>query len=306
MINYIKGVKNVTNFFLTAGASIRGTREVTRRYLYVAMMAILLMSIMVSGCGKSDQEIKDEYVKSAVQADYNDVMRNPDSFKGKVLTFTGEVSFVQENKENVELMVIVGREGVNGLPVWVKYTKKANEERILEGDTIKFWGEFEKIQNHKPNSLIEFNCPDIHVKYVERQKAVAKAPIQQKVSTQEVKPVTTSQTSSAPIWSLVGPSQWGAMNGNVKVRLYVESQDGPVIKGRLEHVEKATASADIVGSFSDDGLLTFNYVDGWYSKGTGTIKIIDKNTLVVETVEKEKGKDARMFIIPGKYTLKRM
>ena len=137
MINYIKGVKNVTNFFLTAGASIRGTREVTRRYLYVAMMAILLMSIMVSGCGKSEQEMKDEYVKSAVQADYNDVMRNPDSFKGKVLTFTGEVSFVQENKENVELMVIVGREGVNGLPVWVKYTKKANEERILEGDTIK-------------------------------------------------------------------------------------------------------------------------------------------------------------------------
>lgn len=175
MINYLKGVINVTKLFLLVIAYIQCKRGLVMRYFYSALIAIVLMSMIVSGCGHSDQQMRDEYTKSAIQADYNDIIRNPNSLKRKVLTFTAKVSFVRENSDNIEVMAIVGREGMTDLPIWVFFFRKPNEERFLVGDTIKIWGSIDKVEIHKINSLIEISCPTILAKYVDRQKVAAQA-----------------------------------------------------------------------------------------------------------------------------------
>lgn len=288
-----------------------------RKFITVFLSILVMLSLIISGCSsKSEQQVADEYKKSAVKAGYKDILRNPDQFKGKAMEFSGTVTFVKETNNNVELMIIVGKDGMEGQPIWATYAKKEKQERIIENDRVKVWGEMEKIGSHQPNSLITINSPDIAVKYIERLTEVASTDAkpaetpQQPVATSapavaSTQPANTNTEKSRPLWTLLGPSRWEGGQGNLKVRFQVKSQDGPVIRGVLEHAEGKVAFTDVTGAINEQGNLQFTYTDSWGNKGKGTLVILSRDTMVVETSETSRAPGANMFIVPGQFTLKR-
>ena len=116
---------------------------------------------------------------------------------------------------------------------------------------------------------------------------------------------TVAKESNLPMWSLVGPSKWVGGISNLKVRLEITDQEGPAILGVLVHSEGKISVAHIRGAFDDNGVLKFNYKDSWENEGTGTLKIISKKNMILQTAETVRGKMANMRIVPGEYFLDR-
>lgn len=114
-----------------------------------------------------------------------------------------------------------------------------------------------------------------------------------------------AKESKLPLWSLVGPSKWVGGQNKLQVRLEITNQEGPAILGVLVHSEGKISVANIRGSFDDNGLLKFSYKDSWENEGTGTLKIISKTNMVLQTTETVRGKMANMRIVPGEYSLDR-
>ncbi len=287
-----------------------------RQFITGLLSVLVVLSLILSGCSsKSDQQVADEYKKTAVKAGYKDILRNPDQFKGKPMEFSGTVTFVKETNNNVELMIIVGKEGMEGQPIWATYAKKEKQERIIENDQVRVWGELEKIGAHQPNSLLQINSPDIAVKYIERLSKAASAAkpaeaTQQPAATSAPAAVATqpdnaSSEKTRPLWTMLGPSRWEGGQGNLKVRFQIKSQDGPVVRGVLEHIDGKVASADIMGAINEQGGLQFTYTDSWGNKGKGMLVVLSRDTMVIETSETSRAPTANMYLVPGQFTLKR-
>ena len=110
--------------------------------------------------------------------------------------------------------------------------KKEKQERIIENDQVRVWGEMEKIGSHQPNSLIQINSLDIAVKYIERLTESASTDAkpaetsQQPVATSapavaSTQPANASTEKPRPLWTLLGPSRWEGRQGNLKIRFQV-------------------------------------------------------------------------------------
>ena len=93
----------------------------------------------------SDQDIKGK----AQQISYDAIAREPIKYKGTTVVFQGKVvQSLYENDKDVLLRVRV-TEKFDDI-VWVYYQRKSNDEpRILEKDTVRFWGEYTGIKSYK-------------------------------------------------------------------------------------------------------------------------------------------------------------
>ncbi len=101
---------------------------------------------------------------------YEDISRNPDSYKGKNLTYTGQVIQVLEEGNDIHFRLnVTAMEYVYTDTVYVKYTKNDNESRILEGDMVTIWGTFDGIESFETVLGNKVTAPQISARDVEIQ-----------------------------------------------------------------------------------------------------------------------------------------
>lgn len=229
------------------------------RYL---LFLILGLSILVSGCGKSEED----YKKTAVPINYEEFARNPDSFKDKVILFTGNVNNVKENGKEVELLFISGK-----TPILAHYKLKDKEERIVANDTVRVYGEFQKVSSKKLVELAaETSVIEVDAKYILRPSWGFMATMfsHNAWTTKEdgnVNPLDSKSTQLSLSVKKINPD-------NIDITGTVNLQN---------------AYFNLKGIIDDSGIGEFEYVDK-EGKGLGIkgkIKINNKNEIELETAK---------------------
>lgn len=84
----------------------------------------------------------DTFKASCKPIPYKDLARNPDNFNGNHVLYTGKVIQVMEDGNDIQLRVNITKDdyGYYDDTIFVTYTKKSTEGRILEDDIITIWG----------------------------------------------------------------------------------------------------------------------------------------------------------------------
>lgn len=83
---------------------------------------------------------EDNYKASAQDLSYDDLARNPDTHKGKVVHFKGEVIQVIEDNTLTQYRISVTSTDYGGWddPIFVTFETDSNN-RFLEDDIVEFW-----------------------------------------------------------------------------------------------------------------------------------------------------------------------
>ncbi len=142
------------------------------------------VSVIVEPTNKADEQYEsaDEeehreakertgYIGSCYSATYDELARNPETYKNKHIHVRGKVAqIISENGLNVLIRINITSSEYDFWTddVVITYTRQsANESRILEGDIIDVYGVYEGIESYK--SAIgdsSFNVPQISAKYI--------------------------------------------------------------------------------------------------------------------------------------------
>lgn len=96
---------------------------------------------------------------------YEELARNPNSYKGKKVALKGEMIQVLESGRDVELRINVN--GEFDETVYVIYTLKDGEGRILENDVVDIYGTFAGLLTYESVLGSEITLPRIDARYVE-------------------------------------------------------------------------------------------------------------------------------------------
>jgi hypothetical protein len=124
---------------------------------------------------KSKYKRKESYVdhksifkKSCLSASYEQLARS-NTHKGLNVSFTGKVVQVIEDGNNaIQLRVSMTKEEYYWTDeVFVSYTRKNNENRILEDDIITIWGVSNGLITYKAILGQNVTIPSINAKYIE-------------------------------------------------------------------------------------------------------------------------------------------
>ena len=125
---------------------------------------------------KLEQEKKQQmqdYKSNCQSLNYDEIARNPENYKYKNVTFTGEVIQVQEGFwDGVTLLINVtkGEYGFYEDTIYCTYTYSEGEDKILEGDIIKIYGECQGDTSYLSVLGQKITVPKVEVKYVELQR----------------------------------------------------------------------------------------------------------------------------------------
>lgn len=122
---------------------------------------------------------EEQFKESANRIAYKDLARNTERFKSEKAYFFGKVIQAQENKNRVTLRVEVtrGEYDIWDDAIWVNYTKKEGEDRILEDDLVQVWGTIKGLKTYTAVMGNEISIPEIDAKYIslsDPSKATAK------------------------------------------------------------------------------------------------------------------------------------
>ena len=122
---------------------------------------------------KATEQSKDEYVNSCEAVSYNDVARDPDSFKGKLVKVEGFVVQVTEGTLNsVTLRIASSANGYED--IWlVSYTRSSDEKRILEKDKVTVYGKCTGVQSYTSVLGAKITIPAISAKYIDISQLTA-------------------------------------------------------------------------------------------------------------------------------------
>ena len=92
---------------------------------------------------ETEEAIKEEFINSCEEISYKDIARQPDSFKGRNAHFRGKIIQVSEGYfDSVTLRVEVTEDeyGFWDDAVYVTYTYKDGESKLLDDDIINMYG----------------------------------------------------------------------------------------------------------------------------------------------------------------------
>lgn len=115
--------------------------------------------------GTAAQTSEEDYKLSCQNYTYEELARNPENYKGEKIALRGEVIQVLESGKNVELRVNMNNE--YDQTVYILYTLKSNEGRILENDIVKIYGTFEGLITYESVFGAKITIPRIDAKYIE-------------------------------------------------------------------------------------------------------------------------------------------
>ncbi|MBO5935712.1 MAG: zinc ribbon domain-containing protein [Clostridia bacterium] len=114
-----------------------------------------------------------EYKASCESIGYKDIARQPDTYKGRNVVFTGEVMQVQESSysKNVVLLIKVTKDnyGYWDDAVYVTYKLPDGAPRILEDDIVKFYGECEGTYTYETVMGSSNTIPRVSALYIDLQ-----------------------------------------------------------------------------------------------------------------------------------------
>jgi hypothetical protein len=138
--------------------------------VYVAggpLVAAMTAEKATAAAPVSDEDIK----KMAQQLPYDSVAREPKKFAGTMVVFEGRVWKVLEdaNGKDVLLQLAVTPGLIWKDNMWVYYQKRVpTEPRILEGDVVRFWGEYTGLKSYKSVLGASITVPRVVTHIVER------------------------------------------------------------------------------------------------------------------------------------------
>ena len=120
----------------------------------------------------TEEEKKNDYKVLCTIYNYKDIARQPDQFKGKKAIFRGKVIQVSEgiiNSKKVELRVNVTQDeyGFWDDTVYVTYTYKDGEPKILEDDIIDMYGTIEGTTTYISVLGAKITIPSFKAKYID-------------------------------------------------------------------------------------------------------------------------------------------
>lgn len=114
---------------------------------------------------KIEKEAMADYSNKAITIKYEDLVRDPNKYKGDIIKVTIKISQIMSGGFLTE----AGYAGKQGGDEWfIKYTLPEYSPRILEGDTIRFYGEFDDVTEMK-RALTNTSVfiPKLNAKYFE-------------------------------------------------------------------------------------------------------------------------------------------
>lgn len=147
----IKGICLMCNQEVTAKLEPLGHTQgefeiVTHATYYSSGTKVKTCPVCGEELATATYELSDEEKEEGFKADcptwtYEEISRNPDSVLGDNAMFTGQVIQVLENGRNLEMRIDITKTG-HGYKdtIYVTYTRKAGEDRILENDIVTIWG----------------------------------------------------------------------------------------------------------------------------------------------------------------------
>lgn len=98
---------------------------------------------------------RDDYIAQCQEVDYNDIMRNPDQYVGQKYKITVQIFSASEKWSAGTYYKAYTDDGSGSYfdkMVWIFDKRDENSEgysKILEGDTVTFYGEFNGLQETK-------------------------------------------------------------------------------------------------------------------------------------------------------------
>lgn len=116
-------------------------------------------------------ETPEEYKNSCQKILYDDLARDTEKFVGKKSTLTGEVIQVMESGNSVQMRVNITKKGSSNYTYWsdtifIDYTRKSDEARILEDDIIQVWGPVIGRLKYESTMGQEITIPHVTAKYL--------------------------------------------------------------------------------------------------------------------------------------------
>lgn len=112
-----------------------------------------------------EKEEMDEYKTKATKIKYEDLLREPYKYKGEIIEVTIKISQIMSGGIFTE----AGYAGKQGKDEWyINYKLSEYSPRILEGDTIRFYGEFDDLAEMKRAlTKTKVFIPKLNAKYFE-------------------------------------------------------------------------------------------------------------------------------------------
>lgn len=165
-------------------------KKITQRWWFwviIVLCGVMVLSIVFDESASNDLDsgstgIKDIKDSSSTQMDeqtyksqcmrytYDELARNPDTYKNKSVVFTGKVIQVMEDGNDVVLRVNVTKSesGLSSDTVYVTYKRKGAEGRILEDDLITFYGAFRGLKTYTTIFNSTMTIPHVDAKYIDQ------------------------------------------------------------------------------------------------------------------------------------------
>ena len=117
--------------------------------------------------GFQEQDAKEGIYRVQCQSvKYRDVMRNPEQYEDKQISFSGTVIQVLEDGSEITLRISQGNQGDFSSDTWLaKYFRKQGESRILEDDYIEVYGKCLGLTTYESVSHTEITVPTIRIRH---------------------------------------------------------------------------------------------------------------------------------------------
>ena len=122
----------------------------------------------VTGPPQPQPESAEEFKASCRTVSFDALARDTEKYLGQRVVFTGKAVQVLEvgSKTIMRVNVTKGEYGIWEDTVWVNYTRKPDESRILEDDINKFWGTVRGRRTYTAVLGQEITLPEIDAKYL--------------------------------------------------------------------------------------------------------------------------------------------
>ena len=101
----------------------------------------------------------------ATNISYDDLSRTPDKFEGKAVCYSGEVVQLLEGEEYNNLRVAI--DGDYDKMIYLEYEPSIIPTRVLEDDTITFYGIYYGIYQYESTMGATISIPAVAVDYIE-------------------------------------------------------------------------------------------------------------------------------------------
>lgn len=111
----------------------------------------------------------DEYKAQSITIPYDDLIRETDKYIGTIVNFSGRVVEVQEVGPNIFLRVNITKSeyGFYDDTIWVNYSLKEDEKRIIDDDIVNLWGEVKGRKTYTAILGNRITIPEINARKIE-------------------------------------------------------------------------------------------------------------------------------------------